>query len=294
MSVSPGTSSPATRRSRLAGRLLSMFKVTAVENILTYSPRVLRYARPYWPLLAVSAAILAASAAVGLATPWPLKILIDTALGTQPLPRVLDRAIGRFVGTPGALVMAIVIAEFTIALLLHGLGVLSNYTTAKLSLGMTLDFRKDLFDHTQRLSLSFHDRRKSGMNLYRIDYFDSAPPTFLVTVMPLVQSLFTLVGMFYISFLIDRQLALLSLVVVPFLYYSVGYYSKRIRNQIIDVRNLEGDTMAIIYEALAMMRVVTAFGREDYELRRLSEQGEVSNAARLNLTLRQSLFSFAV
>ena len=41
---------------------------------------------------------------------------------------------------------------------------------------------------------------------------------------PLVQSVLTLVGMFWISFLIDPKLALLSLTVVPFLYYSVRYY----------------------------------------------------------------------
>ena len=272
----------------------SVFRLTALENIVVYSPRVLRYARPYWPLALLSGAVLLAVALVGLATPWPIMILVDSALGDEPLPAILERPLGSLAASRGALIGVVVGAELVIALVLHSLSVVSSYVATKLTLGMTLDFRKELFGHTQRLSLAFHDRRKSGMNLYRINYFDDAPPTFLLTVMPLAQSLATLVGMFWISLLIHRNLALLSLVVVPFLYYSVGYYSTRIKDRILLVRHQEGETMSIIYEALAMMRVVTAFGREDHELRRLGDQGERANAARMKLTVRQALFSFVV
>ena len=123
---------------------------------------------------------------------------------------------------------------------------------------------------------------------------DAAPTSFLMTLLPLGQNCVTLVGMFWISLLIHRNLALLSLVVVPFLYYSVSYYSTRIKGRILQVRYQEGETLSIIHEALAMLRVVAAFGREDHEHQRLRDQGERANAARINLTVRQTLFSFAV
>ena len=64
---------------------------------------------------------------------------------------------------------------------------------------------------------------------------DAAPTSFLMTLLPLGQNCVTLVGMFWISLLIHRNLALLSLVVVPFLYYSVSYYSTRIKGRILQV-----------------------------------------------------------
>ena len=53
----------------------------------------------------------------------------------------------------------------------------------------------------------------------------------------------------WITFALDWQLALLSLVVVPFLYCSVGYYVKRIQSRIYEVRAMEGEALSIIHEA---------------------------------------------
>ena len=57
---------------------------------------------------------------------------------------------------------------------------------------------------------------------------------------------------------------------------------------------MEGETLAIIHEAMGMLRVIVAFGREDHEHGRMYAQGLRANAARLGLTIRQSLFSLGV
>jgi len=278
----------------LARRLPSWLKLAAFENFQVYLPRVLHYARPYWPLALASVGVVLGTAVVGLATPWPLKILVDSALGSAPLPPPLANLLGGLAQNRVGLIVFVVAAEIAIAGVLQVLTVATNFTNNKLDLSMTLDFRTALFRHTQRLSLAFHDRRKSGMALYRINYMDEAPTRFLMSLFPLIQNVVTLVGMFFISVLIHRNLALLSLVVVPFLYYSVGYYSTRIKGRIMQVRQQEGETLSIIHEALAMLRVVAAFGREDHEHQRLRDQGARANAVRLNLTVRQSLFASAV
>ena len=109
-------------------------------------------------------------ALIGLATPWPLKILIDSALGEEPLPQVLERMLGPLATNRVGLIGVVVAAELAIGFLLQGFGVVGSYVNTKLDLSMTLDFRTVMFRHTQRLSLAFHDRRKSGMALYRINY----------------------------------------------------------------------------------------------------------------------------
>ena len=89
---------------------------------------------------------------------------------------------------------------------------------------MTLDFRSDLFQHAQRLSLAFHDQRRSGMLIYTINSQAGAAAELVMSVPPMAQNVITLVGMFWMSYRLNPKLALLSLIVVPFLYYSVGYY----------------------------------------------------------------------
>src|SRR5205085_2027741 len=98
---------------------------------------------------------------------------------------------------------------------------------------------------------------------------------------PLAQALVTLVGMFLVAWKIDAELALVSLGVVPFIYYSVGYYTKRIEPHLTRVRDLEGQTLSIVLEAMSMQRVVKAFGREHHEFGKFRAQGETAVDARV-------------
>jgi ABC-type multidrug transport system fused ATPase/permease subunit len=69
---------------------------------------------------------------------------------------------------------------------------------------------------------------------------------------------------------------------------------KRVHPQLQEVRGLEGESLSMIHEAMSMLRVVVAFGREDYEHRRFREQGEKTVEKRVKLTVRQTMFSLGV
>jgi ABC-type multidrug transport system fused ATPase/permease subunit len=142
--------------------------------------------------------------------------------------------------------------------------------------------------------MSYHDRRRAGMMIYVINSQGDAVAKLIMTVPQLGQSVLTLLGMFWISFRMDWQLALLSLSVVPFIYYSVGYYATHIQQRLLEVRIMEGESLSIVHEAISMLRVIMAFGRERLELQRFRRQGEVTIDARVKLTLRQTLFSLVV
>jgi ABC-type multidrug transport system fused ATPase/permease subunit len=115
-----------------------------------------------------------------------------------------------------------------------------------------------------------------------------------MTVPPLAQSAITLVGMFWIVFRIDPWLSLLAMSVVPFLYYSVGYYVTHVQARLMRVREMEGESLAIVHESMSMLRVIVAFGREDHEHRRFREQGKRAVDERVKVTVRQTLFTLAV
>jgi ABC-type multidrug transport system fused ATPase/permease subunit len=159
---------------------------------------------------------------------------------------------------------------------------------------MVLDLRSDMFRHVQRLSQAFHDSKRTGQLMFEINNQASAVGSITVAIPPLLQSALTLVGMLVIVIKIDPLLALLALTVVPFIYSSAGYYARRVQPQVLRVRNLESQSMTIVHEAVSMLRVIVAFGREDYEFRRFRRQGEQAVDARVRLTIRQTIFSLVV
>ncbi len=260
----------------------------------TCLPRVFPYLRPYWRLAGGSVGITILSALTSLLAPWPLKILVDNVLGTHPLPPVVALFAGPLGADRLALLLFAVLTGLGITLMENGLSVLEGYVNTRLDQRMVLDFRSDMFQHAQRLSLAFHDRSRTGQLMYQINSQASAVGSITMTFPPLAQSALTLVGMFWISYRIDATLALLSLSVVPCLYYSVGYYTTHIEQRIRQVKGMEGESLTIVHEAMAMLRVIVAFGREQHEYRRFRSQGESTVDARVKLTLRQTLFSLAV
>jgi ATP-binding cassette subfamily B protein/subfamily B ATP-binding cassette protein MsbA len=254
----------------------------------------LPYLRPYSALATLSIVVTVLSALAGLLSPWPLKILIDNALGDHPLPPILAGLLGSAAEDRFALLIFVVVAGLGVTLLQNGLAVFDEYVNTKIEQSMILDFRSDLFQHAQRLSLAFHDKRRSGQLIYAINSQGNAVARLTMAIPALGQSILMLLGMLWILLLIDPYLALLSLIVVPFLYHSVGYYATHIQERLRQVKSMEGEMLSIIHEAMSMLRVIAAFVREGYEHRRFRDQGERAVDARVNLTVRQTLFSLAV
>jgi ATP-binding cassette, subfamily B, bacterial len=254
-------------------------------------PRILPYLRTRKRLAAVSLSLVAAGSLTSLLAPWPLALMIDTVLGNKPLPALLGPldALSRY-----QLLALAVAGGLLVTGIQHGLAVVDNYVNTKLDQGMVLDLRSDMFRHAQRLSLAFHDRTRTGQLMFEINNQASAVGAIAVALPPLLQSFFTVIGMFLILLKIEPMLALLSLTVVPPIYISAGYYAKRIQPRVMDVRHLESMSLTIVHEAMTMMKVIVAFGREGHEWLRFRKQGEQAVAARVNLTVRQTMFSLVV
>jgi ATP-binding cassette, subfamily B, bacterial len=254
--------------------------------------RVWPYLRPHWRLGGASLLLIGAGSLAGLLTPWPLAIVVDSIGGKQGLPGIFHPLFGSLDRTTVLIVAVLLGLVLTAGQ--HAIAVLDDYVSTKLSQRMTLDLRSDLFQHAQRLSQTFHDETPHGALTYSINNAAEAAGSATVAIPPLVQSLLTLIGMFVIAFRIDWVLALLSLTVVPFVYYSTGYYTSRIEPQLYAVRNIEHNSLSVVFEAMKMIRVIVAFGREHYEYARFRGWAEEAVRARVRLTVRQTLFSMAV
>lgn len=254
-------------------------------------PRILPYLRPHKALAFCSLALVGGGALTALLAPWPLALMIDTVLGNKPPPAVL----GFLDGLSRYQLLAVaVVAGVVITGLENAFGVADNYVNTKLDQTMVLDLRSDMFEHAQRLSLAFHDRTRTGQLMFEINTQAAAIGQITVAIPPLLQSALTVAGMFVVLVRIEPVLALLSLVVVPPIYFSSGYYAKRIQPRVVEVRHLESMSLQMVHEAMTMMRVIVTFGREGHEWLRFRRQGEQAVDARVKLTLRQTMFSLVV
>jgi ABC-type multidrug transport system fused ATPase/permease subunit len=249
------------------------------------------YARPHLALLVLALVLVVMAAAVSLAEPWPLAILVDSVLGTRPLPGPFEDWIGRGDTLRIGFVVAL---GLLVPLAIHGFGAVSSYVNTKLEMRMVLEFRSALFRHVQQLSFAYHDERRTGEFLGRINQQATSVGSVTVAVFPLLQSALTLIGMFVVAVRLNAPVALVALSVVPFIYLSTGYYGTRIGPEVRRVRRMEIFSIHIVHEAVQMLRVIVAFNREDHEYEKFRRQGEEAVDARVKLTRRQLVFSLVV
>src|SRR5438552_3369164 len=157
-------------------------------------------ARPFWMHVTGLVALGALSSVFTLLTPLPLKIVVDSVIGSKPLPAPLDALPHAVSGShTGILVFAAIL--FVVITLLRQLEqfaslVLSTYAGQKL----LLSFRARLFRHVQRLSLAYHDTKGVTDSTYRIQYDAQSIQTLVIAgVIPLFTALFTVGGMLYVT-----------------------------------------------------------------------------------------------
>jgi ATP-binding cassette subfamily B protein len=257
--------------------------------------RLLAYAWPHRTRIGAHLGLSVFIALLELLTPWPMKIVIDSVLGEHPLPRALDALVPASISLNKVLLLVMAVAAgLGVKAMAGGLSVLETYLNIGVRQRILLALKSSLFQHLQRLSFKFHDNRRLGDSIYRVNNDAHCVDDFVASTLHLVTASCTLVGMLWIVFRIDWQLALLSAAVAPFLYKSVDFYFKRFNPRIHRVQQMEAESTSIVQETLSNLRVVKAFAREDYEHDRFVEQGHSTVDARIRLTVQQTLFSVTV
>ena len=255
--------------------------------------RLLAEARPYrLHLLALFGNGLLQAPATVLA-PLPLKIAVDSALGSVPLPRLLlPPGVTPSHGVALAVATGLLIA---ISILRQLQTLVDQWLRAYLIERQTLDLRARLFLHSQRLSLTHHDRRGSTDAITRIEKdVRDAQSIVVESLFPSLAASLTLAGMLFVTARIDWQLALAALVIAPVLFLMNRYYRQRLRARWHEVRSLETSALAVVQEVLGALRVVKAFGQEDRENERFRQRSGRGMWARMQLSLAEGSFGMQV
>ena len=259
---------------------------------LTLYVRLLREARPHWPLVGALFLLSLLSTPIALLMPLPLKIAIDSVLGSGPFPASLQALLpAAILGSQTALLLLATAAVLAIAvcdqLQKLGVSVLGTYAGEKLA----LDFRAKLFRHVQRLSLSYHDSKGAADSTYRI-HWDAASIQWVAVygVTPFLSAALTLAGMCYITATVDWRLALVALGVAPPVLYIMSVARGRLRTGWMNTKTLESHAVGVVQEALSGLRVVKAFGQEEREHARFVNSSGQSMRARIGVALGEGVF----
>lgn len=249
--------------------------------------RVLQEARPYWTFILGKLGLSLLSTPLTLLAPLPLKIVVDSVLGDEPLPGWLQPLAPAHVVGSDRTLLAVTIGLVVVIALLTQLRVLastvlSTYTGEKL----VLDFRSRIFRHAQRLSLMHHDAKGASDSTYRIQYDAPAIQWIAIDgIIPFITSTVKLAAMIYVTSRINTQLALLALAVTPLLYLLSRTSGNRLRSEWRDVKVIDSSVMAVVQEVIGSVRVVKAFGQEDHEQRRFTDEASKSVRAKVRLSL---------
>ena len=263
-----------------AGRAASDWQMTQ---------RLLVQARPYWGHVAAIFALSLLATPIALVTPLPLKLAVDSALGSEPLPGWIAPFVPDALERSPAAVLVLAVAMILGVAILTQLqrastSVLRTWTGEKL----VLAFRALLFRHVQRISLSYHDRRGTADSTYRIQYDAVSVPNLVIDgIAPFVAAIATFSSMLYVSFRIDWQLALVALAISPVLFGVARSYRSRLRQRSRQAKRLESAALAVVQEVLGALGLVKGFAQEEREQARFLVQANEGLAARMRLRLAE-------
>jgi ATP-binding cassette subfamily B protein/subfamily B ATP-binding cassette protein MsbA len=257
--------------------------------------RTLRYFRAYSGHTILAVLLMSAGIGFNLLAPWPFKFVVDGIL--QPKNAAGVSSAHAFIGEwfswtsdrGAALTLFVIMA--LIAVVSGLVNLLSNTLLIKIGLKALLHLRTQLYSCLQSLPLQFHDTRRSSDSSFRVAYDSQSIQTiYNKGFATIFGAVVTLAGALTIMFRMNWQLTLVSMTVIPPLYWAIQHYGDRIRRESTTIQERESDLLATTQEGLGSIRMVQAFGRESFEVSQFVRHATRSLEAnfRLNMTSMKS------
>ncbi|MES5956104.1 ABC transporter ATP-binding protein [Bacillus fungorum] len=223
--------------------------------------RLLSYMKPYKGLLSLAFIFLVGATITEMMGPFLIKQFLDEHL----VPRSFDQSA--------------LVTLFVVYLIAHLLKVLFTYLDLlyfqNIAFKIVQDMRVEVYDHVQKLSLSFFDRTPIGTLVSRITNDTEAIKDFYVSVLStFVKNVVFLIGILVAMFLLNVKLALFSLILIPIMFAIMVLYRRKSAVFYLEVRNQLSVLNAKLNESIQGMNIVQVF-RQEKRMRKEFE--EVNN-----------------
>ena len=261
--------------------------------------RLLRYARRYWFLLALSVFLMAVVGAMSAARALLIKVVLGRVLHPAgedipvPLYSVFHHDIYLENFFPGSIhnILTIVSIAILVVFALRGIcDYLGDYLTSLAGFSAVKDLRNEVFDKVLQHGAAFFESTSTGRLMSSvmndIDKIQVASSDMFADVL---RQLFTAIGYICVIFAADWKLACFSLALFPGVLVPTARLGKRIRRTSRKTQDAAGELNQVLQEAIAGHQVVKAFGAEKYESGRFRAAADRLLRANLRYTLIQGI-----
>jgi ABC-type multidrug transport system fused ATPase/permease subunit len=214
--------------------------------------------KPYRNSLVIILVAMLVQTAMSVATPWPLKIILDNVIGERKLPPWLDDFLRPFMasGSKMQIAAAAAIATILIALLGAAASYLANYYTTSVGQWVANDLRLRTYHHLQQLSLSYYNTHEMGTLLSTITADVQTIQNFASSsTLGILVDMFTIVAMLVIMFWLNWDFTMIAVGVTPFMLLMVSRFKKAVKKATREVRKQQSSVVAVVQQGLESMRV---------------------------------------
>ncbi len=217
--------------------------------------RLLKYVQPYkkYVILAIVLNILVA--ALGPLRPYLGKIAFDDYIAAKNYHGLFLIAAALL----GSLVFQAIVQYFL------------TYYTELMGQKIIFDLRVQIFSHVQKLALKYFDKTPIGRTVTRVtNDVDALNDMFSSGIVAVFSDVFVIIWIFIFMFSMSWDLALVTLSVIPFLFYATFLFRRKVRDAYRDVRFYLARLNSYMQEHVTGMNIVQIFAKEKNELEKFS------------------------
>ncbi|AIF51012.1 Xenobiotic-transporting ATPase [Pelosinus sp. UFO1] len=230
--------------------------------------RLFCYIKPYSLTIVVALVCTILASAVNLYLPKIIGDVIDNVLATKDTDMLNLIAIS---------VIVLIVLQ---GIFMYGQTYLMAYSSQKI----VIDIRRALYQHLQRLSMLFFEKRPIGTIMSYITNDVAALQTTLVNnVIDFVSHSVTLIGSIILLIYINWKLSLLMFISFPLILYTLNVSGHRMRVKSRTLQERTADISAFLQENILAIRVIKSFSRENYELEQFDKENNRNFQAQMKI-----------
>ena len=250
--------------------------------------------RPYrWTLIIIFAAMLVETF-MSIAAPWPLKVILDNVVGNKKMAPWMHHVLGPLLEHGSRMHLALIAGALYVAIAALGAvaSYIDNYYTESAGQWVAHDLRMRMYDHLQRLSLSYYNSHQTGTILSTLTSDIATIQGFASgSTLDILVDMLTIVSMLVVMFWLNWDFTLIAVAVTPFLLLFVSRFKKAVKAATHEVRKEQSAIVDMVQQGLESMQVVQAFGQEKTEQEMLSVVSQATVAAALKARGVKALLS---
>ncbi len=224
--------------------------------------RLFGFVKPYFPRFFIAFIAMIGLVAIDLSFPKIIRFLLDDLFSGKQDLSILNLLAG---------------AVIVLAILKGLISFAKNYLMAFVGQRTVADIRNRLYQHLQRMSISYHESHHTGEMMARVTNDVGMVQIGVSTALAdtIYQSM-VLVGSIVFIFLVHWKLAILTFITFPLIAWAVTKAGKRVRAASHRVQEKIADLSTVLQETISGIRIVKAFTMENYEIKRFHNENEGS------------------